>query len=265
MHKILKQALQYGLSLGLMGLFIYWAFEGINRGELWAAMTGISPVWAAVMCVVTLGTLVLRAWCWQVLMRPFAPQVSNLNASLALAICYAANVVVPRSGEVTAVRQPQVDRWGEHQRLDGYDSGGAHSRSVLAHCLVLAHRLYRYCPARALDAGRRRSGYHWPVGPSRLLDRAGCLGLGIGLSGGNFSWNARAARAARLGARRAVPRNPRNLHRRAFRPAATADGVLRNPRQLDPAQHGLRVYCLRGFYRYGFSTKHTTSTQQRRW
>ena len=100
MHKILKQVLQYGISLGLMGLFIYWAFEGINRGELWDAMTGISPVWAAVMCVATLGTLVLRAWRWMVLMRPFAPQVSNLHASLALAICYAANVAVPRSGEV---------------------------------------------------------------------------------------------------------------------------------------------------------------------
>ena len=100
MPKLLKQALQYGLSVGLMGLFMYWAFEGINRGELWDAMTGISPVWAAVMCIATLGTLGLRAWRWLVLMRPFAPQVSNLNASLALAICYAANVVVPRSGEV---------------------------------------------------------------------------------------------------------------------------------------------------------------------
>ncbi len=100
MHKMLKQTLQYGLSLGLMGLFVYWAFEGINRGELWDAMIGIPPVWAAVMCIATLGTLVLRAWRWMVLMRPLAPQVSNLNASLALAICYAANVVVPRSGEV---------------------------------------------------------------------------------------------------------------------------------------------------------------------
>ena len=100
MHKRLKQALQYGLSLGLMGLFIYWAFEGINRRELWDAMTGISPVWAAVLCAATLGTLGLRAWRWLVLMRPFAPQVSTLNASLALAICYAANVAVPRSGEV---------------------------------------------------------------------------------------------------------------------------------------------------------------------
>ena len=62
MHKLLKQALQYGLSLGLMGLFIYWAFEGINRRELWDAMTGISPVWAAVLCAATLGTLGLRAW-----------------------------------------------------------------------------------------------------------------------------------------------------------------------------------------------------------
>jgi hypothetical protein len=45
-------------------------------------------------------TLVLRAWRWTVLLRPFAPQVRNVDACLALAICYSANVIFPRSGEV---------------------------------------------------------------------------------------------------------------------------------------------------------------------
>ena len=42
----------------------------------------------------------VRAWRWQVLLRPFAPQVRTVDATLALAICYAANVFIPRSGEV---------------------------------------------------------------------------------------------------------------------------------------------------------------------
>ena len=55
-------------------------------------------MWIAVLILTTLVTLALRAWRWCVLMRPFA-RVSILDASLALAICYSANIVIPRSGE----------------------------------------------------------------------------------------------------------------------------------------------------------------------
>jgi uncharacterized protein (TIRG00374 family) len=95
-----KKLAQYLLSLALMVLFLYWAFAGIDAGALWQAMTSIPAFWVGIIVLTTLGTLLLRSWRWVVLMRPFAPQVSAVDASLALAICYAANLVIPRSGEV---------------------------------------------------------------------------------------------------------------------------------------------------------------------
>ena len=100
MNEILKKILQFAISFGLMGLFLYWAFTGTDPQKLWQAITGISLPWVGLIFITTLCTLVLRAWRWTVLMHPFAPQVANIDASLALAICYAANLVIPRSGEV---------------------------------------------------------------------------------------------------------------------------------------------------------------------
>lgn len=100
MANTLKKAAQYSISFGLMIFFLYWAFADQDASELWQTITGISYSWVLVITVITLGTLLIRAWRWTVLMRPFAPQVGVLDASLALAICYAANIAIPRSGEV---------------------------------------------------------------------------------------------------------------------------------------------------------------------
>jgi uncharacterized protein (TIRG00374 family) len=95
----IKKIAQYLISFGLMGFFLYWAFADQDAGELWQAISGISYSWVVVITLITLCTLFIRAWRWTVLMRPFAPQVGTIDASLALAICYAANVAIPRSGE----------------------------------------------------------------------------------------------------------------------------------------------------------------------
>ena len=164
-------------------------------------MTGISPVWAAVICVATLGTLVLRAWRWMVLMRPFAPQVSNLNASLALAICYAANVIVPRSGEV--LRCVSL-KWTTGASISALMATIVVERILDLFWLIVLFWLIIYIdialPVLWMPAGADRDNRR-PVGSSQLLGRAECLGLGIGLSGKHFSWNAPAARTVRLGTR----------------------------------------------------------------
>ncbi len=79
--------------------FLYWAFKDVHTADLWEIVLGLSPTWVLAIVITTLLTLVLRAWRWIVLMRPFAPAISLWDATLALAICYAANVIVPRSGE----------------------------------------------------------------------------------------------------------------------------------------------------------------------
>ena len=100
MNSTLKKVIQYSISIGLAGLFLYWAFADQDLSQLWDSITNIQLQWVTVITIITLGTLIIRAWRWQVLLKPFAPQVRTVDATLALAICYAANVFVPRSGEV---------------------------------------------------------------------------------------------------------------------------------------------------------------------
>ena len=99
--------MKLSVSILLMLAFLYWAFKDIDGAEMWEVVVGLSPAWVVAIVLTTLLTLVLRAWRWTVLMRPFA-RIPWWDASLALAICYAANMVVPRSGE--AVRALSL-RW----------------------------------------------------------------------------------------------------------------------------------------------------------
>jgi uncharacterized protein (TIRG00374 family) len=103
----LRSLVKLSVSIVLMLAFLYWAFKDINGAEMWEVVIGLSPAWVAAIVLTTLLTLVLRAWRWIVLMRPFA-HIPWWDATLALAICYSANVVVPRSGE--AVRALSL-RW----------------------------------------------------------------------------------------------------------------------------------------------------------
>ena len=100
MNSTLKKSIQYSISLGLAGFLLYWAFADQDLNQLWTSIANIQLHWVAVITTITLGTLIIRAWRWRVLLKPFAPQVRTVDATVALAICYAANVFIPRSGEV---------------------------------------------------------------------------------------------------------------------------------------------------------------------
>jgi len=82
-----------------MTLFLYWAFADINWSDLWNMLQNMSIVWVLAILFTTLLTLLVRGWRWKILMHSFAPQITTLDAATALSICYAANLVVPRSGE----------------------------------------------------------------------------------------------------------------------------------------------------------------------
>lgn len=94
-----RALLHLALALGLMVVFLYWAFKDVDGWGLVAQLRSASLTWTAALVATTLGTLIVRARRWTVLMASFAPQVTVRDATVALAICYAANVVVPRSGE----------------------------------------------------------------------------------------------------------------------------------------------------------------------
>ena len=103
MNSRIQKVLRYAVSLGLMALFLYWAFWDIDAATVWAAMRQASPTWLGIIVLTTLVTIVLRAWRWLVLMRPFTTSVTVWEASQALALCYGANFFLPRSGEALRV------------------------------------------------------------------------------------------------------------------------------------------------------------------
>ena len=101
MPATVKTFLRLAVSLGLMAAFLYWAFKDLDAGSLWTAMASVSPRWLVAMVAMILITAVLRAWRWVVLLRPVTPEISILDATLALTICYSVNLVspIPRAGE----------------------------------------------------------------------------------------------------------------------------------------------------------------------
>ena len=96
----MKKFAQYALSLGLTALFGYMAFADVEVSALWVEMQRASPLSLGAIVVVTLVRIGLRTWRWQLMMRQFAAHIGFVATYMAVAICYGANVVVPRSGDV---------------------------------------------------------------------------------------------------------------------------------------------------------------------
>ena len=97
----MKTIFHVAVSLGSMAAFLYWAFSDIDSGSLLSAFDDVGLVWLVATVAMTLATAVVRGWRWGVLLRPVAPHVSLVDATLALSIGYAVNLVspVPRAGE----------------------------------------------------------------------------------------------------------------------------------------------------------------------
>lgn len=168
MRQILKGLIRLALSLGLMGLFLYLAFRGTPTDQLWQTLSSVSPLWIAIMVLTTLGTLVLRAWRWTVLLRPFAPQVRVWDASVALTICYAANIAIPRSGE--AARALSL-RWSREAPL-----GSSLATVVVERIIDMVILILFVGLSILLLHGRLEAAYPW-MRSAALLSLAGSLGL----------------------------------------------------------------------------------------
>ena len=96
----MKKIAQYLFSIGLTVFFAYLAFAGVEFVSLWQAIQEVAPQSLALIVAITLGRVGLRSWRWQMMMRSFAGSISYAATYLAVAVCYAANVVVPRSGDL---------------------------------------------------------------------------------------------------------------------------------------------------------------------
>ncbi len=95
-----RELLVYVISLGLAGLFLYWAFKGVDAGELWNNIKNASPLWMVLLIVFQMLAHWFRALRWKAIMESLKPEISSINLFGAVLVGYGLNNLVPRLGEV---------------------------------------------------------------------------------------------------------------------------------------------------------------------
>src|SRR5688572_10836212 len=103
MNKRLLNFFKYMLFLGLGVFLVWWSFLQIPGGkweEFKSAFATANYVLLIPVFFILLISHILRAWRWQMLMRPMDHHPTLPNTFFAVMIGYLANFAVPRLGEV---------------------------------------------------------------------------------------------------------------------------------------------------------------------
>jgi uncharacterized membrane protein YbhN (UPF0104 family) len=91
---------QIAIGLACTFLFLAIAFSRVQLGAVSAALAGANPLWAAAAMLIYAGNLALRAWRWQVILRPVAA-IPYPSVARALLVGYGLNAIMPaRLGEL---------------------------------------------------------------------------------------------------------------------------------------------------------------------
>ena len=100
MESRVKNILKYLFWAAVAVVLVYFCFRSIDWEQFWQAMQQCR--WEYVILAMAFGLLVslLRGLRWQMLLRPIDPATSVITCFNAYNICLAANLVIPRAGEV---------------------------------------------------------------------------------------------------------------------------------------------------------------------
>lgn len=100
MDKKAKNILQYSFWIALAAVLVYFCFRGVDWNDFMEALRQCRWGWVAVSMVLGASVFWLRGVRWRMLILPMDPSTSRLTCFNAYNICMAANLVVPRAGEV---------------------------------------------------------------------------------------------------------------------------------------------------------------------
>src|SRR5712671_995033 len=91
---------QVAVGLACTLFFLTIAFYRVQLGAVSAALAGANLLWAAAAMLIYAGNLALRAWRWQVILRPVAA-IPYPTVARALLVGYGLNALMPaRLGEL---------------------------------------------------------------------------------------------------------------------------------------------------------------------
>lgn len=123
MDKKAKNILGYAFWTALAAVLVYFCLRGVDWTDFLEALRSCRWEWVIVSMVLGAWVFWLRGVRWRMLLLPMDPSTSRLTCYNAYNVCMAANLAVPRSGEVIrcgyVVKHSARD--GEGKRLVTFD------------------------------------------------------------------------------------------------------------------------------------------------
>jgi hypothetical protein len=96
-----NEVIGYLFSLGLAGVFLYFALYNVDSKSLFEIIKSASIPWIAIFAFLTLFAHYLRALRWQIILSSVKKDASTFNLFGALLIGYGVNNIIPRLGEIS--------------------------------------------------------------------------------------------------------------------------------------------------------------------
>lgn len=96
----LKTLAQFGISLLLAGILIYYISTQIDFNKLLKGFEKVDYTWVWISMLISMVAHISRGLRWNILLKPLGYQIKPANAAFAVLTGYLANYVFPRAGEL---------------------------------------------------------------------------------------------------------------------------------------------------------------------
>lgn len=98
----IKKSLKFILSIVILAISLYFTFRGIEFDKLWDILKVVNYFWLILVIPFMLLSHWLRAWRWRTILKPILENkpISIMSLFSSVMIGYAANCLIPRSGEI---------------------------------------------------------------------------------------------------------------------------------------------------------------------
>lgn len=101
MKKFLNNILKIALPVVLGFLILYMIYDDFEFSRLWADFQSMNVFWFLLSTFFGIMSHVLRGWRWKLTLAPLGYSPKTSDCVYAIFIAYAANLVIPRVGEVS--------------------------------------------------------------------------------------------------------------------------------------------------------------------
>ena len=101
MKKIFNHMVKTVLPIFLGALILYMIYADFDFSQLWLELQSMDMFWFAVSTLFGIMSHVIRGWRWRLTLAPLGYKPSSSVCVNSIFISYAANLVIPRIGEVS--------------------------------------------------------------------------------------------------------------------------------------------------------------------